>query len=337
MNQASASPALLPEPELYEALDRVLSEYYSTPRRVVGLKHQPSIYVSSFAIEELHVRLEDGTHLELLLKDLNAASKAAEQIKPAFVRNPLREIEVYRQILKQSSPGTPEFYGAWIHPARSRYWLLLENVAGLELFHAGDFQVWENVARWIARFQNEFEGDGLAPVSQAHLLNYDRAYYATWMQRAVEFAGAGAAQRLGQLSRNYDVVVERLVRLPRTFIHGEFYASNILLAPSMRGLRICPVDWEMAAIAPGVMDVAALAAGNWTEEQKSSMALAYYAESGLNRALSRAEFLDAFDACRMHQAVQWLGWTRDWDVPPEHAHDWLNEAMTLAERRGLLR
>jgi aminoglycoside/choline kinase family phosphotransferase len=157
------------------------------------------------------------------------------------------------------------------------------------------------------------------------------------MTRAVEFANDATAHRLRQLAQNYDAVIEQLVRLPRTFIHGEFYASNLLVEPTMRGLRICPVDWEMAAIAPGIMDVAALAAGSWTEEQKTRMALAYHTESSLNRVLSEDEFMNAFDYCRVHQAVQWLGWTRDWDVPPEHAHDWLNEALTCAERHGLLK
>lgn len=337
MNQASASTAIAREDELRAVVEQMLGEYYAAPRHVVGLKHHPSASVSSFAIEELQVQLEDGTRLELLLKDLGAASEAAQRVKPAFVCDPEREIEVYHRILKQKSLGTPEYYGAWVDQTQARYWLLLEKVAGLELYHVGAFEVWERVARWLAHFHNDFAGEVTRLASMPHLLNYNRAFYATWIRRAVEFATGDAAHRLAQLSRNYDAVIERLVRLPRTFIHGEFYASNVLVEPTMCGLRICPVDWEMAAIAPGLMDVAALAAGNWTEEQKTRIAIAYHAESHLNRTLSEGEFLDAFDDCRLHQAVQWLGWARDWDVPPEHAHNWLNEAFTLAERRGLLK
>jgi hypothetical protein len=337
MNQANASITMLREDELCATLEQVLGEYYSTPRRVVGLKHQPSIYVSSFALEELEVQLEDGTRLELLLKDLSAASDAAKLVKPAFARDPMREIEVYRSILKRTSLRTPECYGVLIDPLNSRYWLLLEKVAGLELYHVGEFEVWERVARWLAHFHNDFADEVTALAPMTHLLNYDRAFYATWMQRAVEFAKDDAAHRLAQLSRNYEDVIERLARLPLTFIHGEFYASNVLVEPTMRGLRVCPVDWEMAAIAPGLMDVVALAAGNWTEEQKTRIARAYFTESILNRTLSEEEFLDGFDDCRLHQAVQWLGWARDWDVPPEHAHNWLNDAFTLAERHGLLK
>jgi thiamine kinase-like enzyme len=30
------------------------------------------------------------------------------------------------------------------------------------------------------------------------------------------------------------------------------------------GWRVCPVDWEMAAVGPGLIDLAALTAGWWT-------------------------------------------------------------------------
>jgi hypothetical protein len=33
--------------------------------------------------------------------------------------------------------------------------------------------------------------------------------------------------------------------------------------------------------------------------------------------------------------MQWLGWAAEWSPPPEHAHDWLAEALTLGERLGL--
>jgi hypothetical protein len=41
------------------------------------------------------------------------------------------------------------------------------------------------------------------------------------------------------------------------------------------------------------------------------------------------------DHCRIHLAVQWLGWSRKWVAPPEHHRDWLVEAIELAERLSL--
>jgi hypothetical protein len=69
--------------------------------------------------------------------------------------------------------------------------------------------------------------------------------------------------------------------------------------------------------------VAALATG-WGDEGQAAIEAAY------NMTPS-----DALTAARLHLALQWLGWSHDWMAPPEHAHDWLGEAMQAAERLGL--
>ena len=45
--------------------------------------------------------------------------------------------------------------------------------------------------------------------------------------------------------------MDRLVRLPRTLIHGELYPSNVIVGRGHHRERVCPVDWEMAALGPG--------------------------------------------------------------------------------------
>ena len=54
-----------------------------------------------------------------------------------------------------------------------------------------------------------------------------------------------------------DEFIAQLLAAPRTMIHGEFYPGNILYEKG----RICPVDWESAAIAAGELDLAALTEG----------------------------------------------------------------------------
>ncbi|MGH2683850.1 MAG: phosphotransferase, partial [Actinomycetota bacterium] len=110
-------------------------------------------------------------------------------------------------------------------------------------------------------------------------------------------------------------------------IHGELYASNVLVDRTDDGLRVCPVDWEVAAAGPGLVDLAALTAG-WNEPDREAIVSAYMEEDSTADA-------DAFHRglalCRLHLAVQWLGWSPDWRPPAEHAHDWLSEAAALAE------
>jgi hypothetical protein len=55
--------------ELHVALEEALSRRSGTQRRVSGLKRRPSIYSTSFAIEELDVRLQDDTSIRLQIGD----------------------------------------------------------------------------------------------------------------------------------------------------------------------------------------------------------------------------------------------------------------------------
>ena len=151
--------------------------------------------------------------------------------------------------------------------------------------------------------------------------------------RAFRSVGLGRAVR-ESLVDTYGRAIERLIRLPSTLIHGEFYASNILVQETREGCRIRPVDWEMAAVGPGLIDLAALSSGAWAERERTEMAAAYH-DALLSEGWPSFPFEDlllALDDCRLHLAIRWLGWAPDWSPPPENAHDWLGEAIALGEK-----
>jgi len=90
----------------------------------------------------------------------------------------------------------------------------------------------------------------------------------------------------------------------------------------------------MAAVGPGLVDLAALTAGRWSDQERVAMAEAYLEglEAGGGGPAGLQELLAALDDCRLHLAVQWLGWSPDWKPPPEHTQDWFAEALQLAGR-----
>lgn len=332
--------------ELRAILEQKLSQHFGSRQKIERLQRQPSKYRTSFAIEELAVDLLGGKHLSLIFKDLSwqALSEDTRQVKPEFLYNPLREINVYQTILALHRSGTATCYGTLIDKSRQSYWLFLEKVPGLELYQIGEFETWQAVAHWLAEFHDFFAMPADRLQSVASLLRYDGAFYRRWLQRAYAFTQGrddpqkrDAKAALAWLAARYDKVVEHLTALPPTFIHGEFYSSNVLVQSKTGGVRICPVDWEMAGLGPGLIDLAALTAGKWSEEQKMSLALTYFEaqRSKSGRFMNKDDLLTALCFCQIHIAIQWLGWAPNWSPPAENAQDWLGEALRLAERLAL--
>jgi aminoglycoside phosphotransferase (APT) family kinase protein len=264
---------------------------------VVRLDRRPYAYETSHPLEELEVELEDGRTLCLLRKDLGTAPAK----RPSFLHDPAREIEIYRCVLEAPDLRTAKFYGA------ADKQLYIEKVEGSELWQHGELEAWQRAARWLAGMHAAL-GD---QTDQPHLLRYDRDFYRLWLARAEAISGD-----LGLVASIYEDVVERLLALPQGLIHGDFYPSNILVAES----RICPVDWELSAAGPLLLDLAALTTG-WPDGDVEAIADAYGEVSS-----------EALDLCRLHLAVRWLGWSEDWTPPTEHARDWRREAQAVAER-----
>lgn len=295
-----------------------------------GLERRPSPYRTSFPIEELRTELAGRGEVKLAFKRLDRGElePAAQLAKPRFLHDPEREPAVYRALLPQAPPGPPEYFGSV--PVEEGAWLFVEWVEGRELFQVGERELWEAAARWLAEFHAALAPELERHRRQAPLIEHDLGFYRGWMERAREFAAdprrAGAAARVEWLGERHDQVVEALLAMPRTVVHGEFYASNVLVA----GNRVAPVDWELSAVGPGLTDLAALVSG-WPETDRRALAAAYASQPEV------PDFADRdLDLVRLQVAIQWLGWAPpEWEPPEGQRRDWLAEAVELAEELGL--
>jgi hypothetical protein len=320
--------------ELRPALEELLRRHHPNLGRIVCLEGHPCAERTSFHLVELELEFEEGSVLRLLLKDLGLKNlhETARRVKPGFLYQPLREIGTYQEILARARLGTAQFYGAVVRPAEGLYWLFLEKISGVRLSQAEDTSAWLQAARWLARLHSQFSRESETLGRSTPLLRYDAAYYRLWADRVVRFQSVG--REGAALIDTYGRAIDRLTRLPSTLIHGEFYTSNILVEEGREGRQIRPVDWEMAAIGPGLIDLAALSSGAWSERERTEMAAAYH-EVLLSEGWPRWPFEDlllALDDCRLHLAIRWLGWAPDWSPPPENAHHWLGEAIALGEK-----
>jgi aminoglycoside phosphotransferase (APT) family kinase protein len=265
-----------------------------------AIRRRPCEFATSCPLTELTVEGADGTTERMLLKEL-----VRQPHRPDFLHEPQREIRAYRDIL------APERIGAALY-AYGDDWLVIELVDGVELWQVGEPERWEAVAAWLGRMHARFTGHE----DQLHAANpylLDGAIVTTWLDRALDridgLLDAGAC---------YEALAE-LGALPRTLVHGEFYPSNVLLC----GERVVPVDWEMAMVGPGLLDLAALITG-WSERVQDRLVSAYGGADPV-----------ALDRARLALALQWIGWDSGWTPPAEHRHDWPGEAAAAAKRLGL--
>jgi hypothetical protein len=278
--------------------------------------------------------------LPLVLKDLSRSAllDEARLAKPAFLYEPLREVEVYRSVLVPAGVPGPTLYGASVDAQADRFWLFLERVPGRVLTEVGDFAHWRAAACWLARAHTRLAEDVPRWLRAAPLLRYDAEYYRLWPRRAQAILGTSAGPALGGVLGGYEAVVDRLTALPVTVIHGEFFPSNVLTEELATGVRNCPVDWETAAVGPAHLDLAALSAGSWPEAARVDLAREYLSAvlaTGGAYPSSLDDLMTDLLFCRLHLAIQRLGWAHGWSPPEGHRHDWLGEALHLSEQLGL--
>ncbi len=307
---------------------------------LVSITRAPSQFQSSARLHDIEVRLADGSSLSLVHKELGRRGlvPAASRFRPRDLADASREIRVYELLLSRLDLGTARCYGGHVERQRGIYWLFLERVRHTQLRWTIDPAAWVRTAAWLGNLHRSTDDRDL--LDELRLVRYDAPFYRSWMDRARRFARAGDRARrirLDALSRRYDTVVDALVSMPATVIHAQLFPSNVLVDDATPQGRICVLDWETAAYGPGVIDLAALIAGRWSSEDRDAMVAAY------RRALTHAgrtagtvdRLEDSLLHARLHLAVQQLGWAARWAPPAEQAHDWLQEAMELAEQLSL--
>jgi hypothetical protein len=306
-------------------------------RRIRRVDWRPCPDQSSFVIDEVDVELDDGSSLALIAKatSWDLLEHEATLAKPRFLHDANRELTAYESILSTLDVATPRYYGSVMCGPRDRR-LLLERSTGVQLWQLDKSGAWHAAARWLARMHSR-AGAALVQANGAarHLLRYDEAFYRRWMHRAVAFAGHDASALTALVDR-HDRVVTWLLEQPVGFLHGEFYSANILVETDAAGTFVVrPIDWEMAAIGPPLVDLASLLSGQWTDAERADVVRTYFQSlEGVTPGDPEHE-LRALDYCLIHLAVQNLGWSDQWTAPPKRAHDWLGEALRLCAKWNL--
>jgi aminoglycoside phosphotransferase (APT) family kinase protein len=181
---------------------------------------------------------------------------------------------------------------------------------GSSTLDEGDIAEWLAAARWLAGVHACYHGREAELRELGCLMEHGRAYYhlvGETARRNLELAGATEALvQFDALMRRYGSLVNYLAGEPRTLVHGDVFAENLIIQP---GGRIRAIDWESAAVGLGAWDLAKLLDG-WGS-MKATFLAAYLAEFERHVAmpLDREGFQRLFAYCEILTALWHLRWS----------------------------
>jgi Ser/Thr protein kinase RdoA (MazF antagonist) len=195
---------------------------------------------------------------------------------------------------------------------------------------------WFTAARRLAQLHARFAGRVEQLGSSDFLLRLDGQYLCDWAARALcalRRESAGLAGELSGVVDGYGVVAELIARQPPTLVHNDLAPKNVLADRSAHPARICFVDWEMAGLGCGVLDLVHLKHGLGPSDDRE-MCAAYCGElNGTGLLPEDPRERDAlFAACELHQTLYRLAHLRPWNVPLARAAQWVDEARELFAR-----
>lgn len=289
----------------------------------------PSRYATSFPTHLVEVDGPSGCG-RMLVKDLRwqSLSAAARRAKDRTTHDPARELGTYRELLR-GAEGPPRYLGGRGDRRSSTAWLAIEHVDGRELYQWGDRDAWRAAVSWVGSFHRTWRDRSaeLAGVRRrVPLLRHDRAQFAGLSSRVRAVRGGDAAEPgVAEVLAAWDGAARELVAADPTVVHGECYASNVLVSDAG---RVAVVDWETTAIGSGWGDLAALAVG-WDRADREVFLEDYLRASGCSADDATSQ--RRFTAARLGVCVQWLGADPDWAPPAEQRRDWLAEAHAVLD------
>jgi Phosphotransferase enzyme family len=214
---------------------------------------------TSYTTAAVTARLRGGGTVRIFLKDFGHSRLP----KDGAAARRRREIHVYRDLLDGSEAGTPEYYGSLEDEAAGRVWLLLELVEGVQLREC-ELDAWIAAAGWLARLHARFAGRAAELERSPLLIRHDEDYFrskAVEARRTMRSFQGRASRRTAALLDGYDELAAAMARGPRTLVHGNYRAKNVVVQRSARRTRVVPVDWEVAAVGSPLYDLGHLLDG----------------------------------------------------------------------------
>jgi aminoglycoside phosphotransferase (APT) family kinase protein len=269
---------------------------------------------TSYALGRVALDLADGRTLDVLVKDFDVSPHAPDT---ALARGG-RERYVYEKLLAGRGLGTPELYGVVWDESSGRHWLLLEFVHGKLLRHC-PIEDWIAAAGWLARLHGSIACHEAELGQSGHLVNYDDAYFRGMAERALKAVGSRSGtlhRRLEAAVAGYETMIEKICGGRQTLVHGSYRPKNIIVDTRSTPVRVCPVDWELAAVGPALHDLACIA--NEVDLSTIEQVCNAYADGAAAVGLTVTgtdKMLVEIERLRLHRVLRSLARSVEWAYP----------------------
>lgn len=266
------------------------------------------------------VKLDFGrTQCELFVKRADHAISSRRPDPPDV------EARLYEALHEDEAFAAPDFVGL-IKGAEP--YLVLGRVPGWDLRYQ-DLELWKEAAAALGRMHASYaervrDSEFLAFLPR---LDRDRALVEAQSAFAVvrrRYPQAVAA--LAEVADGYEDVAAELEREPWTLVHGDLAPKNALIDDTKDPPSALFVDWEWAAVGPGLMDVADLV--NGLDPSTMETMLHGYVEGARGSAVPEADadIERSVHLAFLHRTIFRLGRSFDWEVDPDLVARWAEEA-----------
>ena len=291
---------------LRERLERIVTDQFgASPTAIEGIERKRSEFSSFYASDIITVRLANGEQLKVFLKDFGSFHHP----KDSMSERRDREMVVYRDLLANSGLDTPRYYGSVRDEAQGLFWLLLEFVEGIPMSHL-DFEDWIPSAAWLGRMYGYFAKRPELWENCGALARHDDNFFQSLAQdalRTVSEYSRELGRRLEPIVSRYDKPVRVMTSQPRTLVHATYRPPQIIVDKSRRPMRICPVDYEKAAVGASLYDLTFIADG--FEPRRLHRLFDAYREEARRwdlRVPDNQEMTHVVNCFRLHRVMGWL-------------------------------
>jgi hypothetical protein len=294
---------------------------------VATVASKVSEFATLFPAEALSVTRADRREIRLFRKHLGI-----EQPDPPDKQRRDREVRVYEQLLSgDDAAGLPvaRYYGSRHNSQTKRIELYLEYVDDWPLrYH--DLAHWFTAARRLADLHAHFARSGDALRGHDFLLSLDAGYFRAWGERArgaVARQSSELGERLARLLAKDNGAWDLLADQPPTLVHNDLACKNVVADRSVTPTRIVIVDWELAGVGCGFLDLVHLKYG-LDAAGDAAMVAAYRSqlESTCLLPPDDHDFDRLVAACELHKTLYRLAHSPAWNLPLDRLTQWVADA-----------